>query len=457
MTPEKLRSLSIRRLTIGALTVPALLVSTLTAVAAQVTIPNSPAGRVLEAWLTAFNTGDRKQIESFYRTYWPQASPSDPDIDLRLRNSTGGVALASIKHSESSHIEFSLSGRSDHQSVIAELDVTGTKSPHVARFPIYSVGPSSRVIGFQIDAADRARVVRAVAAKLDHLYVIPDVGKRMALDITARWKQGEYEPITDGYAFAALLTSQLRAIHRDWHLQVTFSPLTSPIIAANTRTPSARNCAFDKVERLLTNIGYLKFDAFIGSDACVNTAVNAMGFLADVDAIIIDLRDNNGGGGEVGGLLLSYLFEEPTHLMDFWDRRTGQTTPMWTQSYVPGKRLATVPVYVLTSRKTFSAAEAFTYALQAVKRATVVGEVTGGGAHMNIVERIDDRFAVRVPDGQPIDPITGTNWEGTGVMPDVKVPAAQALEAAEKLAAAEIAKRRSEGNTHIRRTLPEGP
>jgi hypothetical protein len=414
---------------------------------AAVPIPNTPVGKALAAWLTAFNTGDRNQVESFYRTYWPQASPSDPDIDLRLRNSTGGLDLASIKENEPRHIEFALSDRSDHRSVIAELDVTGTDPQHVTQFPIYPVGPNARVIGFQIDAPIRARVVRAVAMKLDQLYVIPDVGKKMALDITARWKHGEYDSITDGYTFARLLTTQLRAIHRDWHLQVTFSPLASPKVAADggsARTPNASHCAFDKVERFPGNIGYLKFDGFVGSDACVRTAIDAMGFLADVGAIIFDLRDNNGGGGEVGRLLLSYLFEEPTHLMDFWDRRTGQTTPMWTRAYVPGKRLATVPVYVLTSRKTFSAAEAFTYGLQAAKRATVVGEVTGGGAHLNAFERIDDRFTISVPYGRPIDPITKTSWEGTGVIPDVKVPAAQALDVAEKLAAAELAKRRSD-------------
>jgi C-terminal processing protease CtpA/Prc len=112
----------------------------------------------------------------------------------------------------------------------------------------------------------------------------------------------------------------------------------------------------------------------------------------------------------------------------------------WTDSYVPGRRLPSIPVYVLTSHDTFSCAEAFAYDLKVLKRATIVGEVTGGGAHLVAPHRIDDRFEIIVPFARTINPVTRTNWEGTGVDPDVKVPGADALAMAQKLASEEVAR-----------------
>jgi C-terminal processing protease CtpA/Prc len=141
-------------------------------------------------------------------------------------------------------------------------------------------------------------------------------------------------------------------------------------------------------------------------------------------------------------LLSSYLFEHPTHLNDLWTRKGNETMQFWTLPYVPGKRLPSIPVYVLTSRRTFSGAEEFTNNLKVLKRATIVGEVTGGGAHPVTGHRIDDRFTIGVPFARAINPVTKTNWEGVGVEPDVKVPADEALTTAQALAAKEIANRR---------------
>jgi retinol-binding protein 3 len=269
------------------------------------------------------------------------------------------------------------------------------------------------------------------------------VGKTMALEIAKRAKQGAYSK-TDAESLAKLLTADMRGISHDKHLVVTFKPFRLPVVApdkgSDNPPPEAKHCAFDRVERSPNNIGYIKFDGFIASDVCADVGTAAMTFLAGVDALIFDLRDNHGGSDKAPDLL-SYLFEQPTHRSDFFDRTTGRTTQTWIQPVEPGKRLATIPVYVLTSRATFSAAESFTYDLQALKRATVVGEVTGGGSHLTNTERIDDRFNIRVPYGRPINPITKTDWEGVGVVPDVKVPASEALAAAENLATEELQKR----------------
>jgi C-terminal processing protease CtpA/Prc len=171
---------------------------------------------------------------------------------------------------------------------------------------------------------------------------------------------------------------------------------------------------------------------------CGETAIAAMNFLAHVDAIIFDLRDNGGGDPAMIALISTYLFDQPTHLNDIWTRKTGATQQYWTLSVVPGKRLSAAPAFVLTSPRTFSGAEEFSYNLKNLKRATIVGETTGGGAHPVHGERIDDRFMIGVPFARAINPITKSNWEGTGVEPDVKVPAADALATAQKLAAEKL-------------------
>jgi C-terminal processing protease CtpA/Prc len=129
----------------------------------------------------------------------------------------------------------------------------------------------------------------------------------------------------------------------------------------------------------------------------------------------------------------SFLFSKKTHLNNLWTRRTNETREFWTRD-VPGNRLGDdKPVFVLTSKRTFSGAEEFSYNLKNLKRATIVGETTGGGAHPVSGHKIDEHFTIGVPFARAINPISKTNWEGTGVAPDVKVPASEALATAQKL------------------------
>jgi len=163
-----------------------------------------------------------------------------------------------------------------------------------------------------------------------------------------------------------------------------------------------------------------------------------MNFLANVDAAIFDLRENGGGDPKMVQTVASYLFDKPTHLNDLYNRKDDKTTQYWTLPYLPGSRLVDQPAYVLTSKRTFSGGEEFCYDLKTQKRATLVGETTGGGAHPVAGHRINDHFMIGVPDSRPINPVTKIDWEGTGVTPDVSVNAEDALETAEKLATEKI-------------------
>jgi C-terminal processing protease CtpA/Prc len=171
---------------------------------------------------------------------------------------------------------------------------------------------------------------------------------------------------------------------------------------------------------------------------CGPTVVAAMALVAHADAIIFDLRQNGGGQPAMVTLIASYLFDKPTHLIDIYNCKENSTTQNWTLWYLPGPKLTKQPVFVLTSKRTLSGAEEFAFDLKNQKRATIVGETTGGGAHPVSGHTVADYFMVGVPFAKSLDPVTKTNWEGTGVQPDVKVPSADALETAEKLSIEKI-------------------
>lgn len=402
-----------------------------TALASAPVVPNTPAAHALISWLHAFN---RSKVERGFR------------------KSSGGFDLISIERSEADYIEFLVKARSNQGEALGELNVSPKNPEHITNARFLLVPAGARLIGFKINRTTRDRVIKALIWKLRHRYVVPASGNAMARAIAARWKRGQYDSISDGLRLATQLTNELQSMSHDRHLRVAFSPAqlsnSSPRLntASNARTKARflrENCGFDKVERLPHNLGYIKLDEFGDSQVCGSTAVAAMSFLAHVDAIIFDLRQNHGGTVGIGELIDSYLFSRPTLLDTIVNPRTGKKLELFTLPYVRGKRRPTIPVYVLTSHETFSGGEGFAYTLQALKRATVIGEVTGGGAYLFAPERVGRRFIIDVPTGEPINPITKTNWEGTGVVPNVRVPAAQALAVAEKLAYQAISSRRS--------------
>ena len=304
-----------------------------------------------------------------------------------------------------------------------------------------------------VNAQDRAAIIDDVTAALNETYVFPETAKKMEELVRRQLKSGAYDRLGTMDAFTQKLTEDLRSVSHDLHLGVGWDPEPPPGEAGGP-TPEQRqarfeaqlrrdNYCFRKVERLTGNVGYLKLDCFAQAELGGSTAVAAMGFLAGSDALIFDLRDNGGGSPSMIQLITSYLMPgEPTHLNSFYVRKGDKTEQFWTQAWVPGTRMTDMPVFVLTSGRTFSAAEEFTYNLKNLKRATLVGETTGGGAHPVDLHRVKGYpVSMRLPFGRAINPISGTNWEGTGVEPDVKVPVADALTVAHARALSAVAEK----------------
>jgi hypothetical protein len=300
-----------------------------------------------------------------------------------------------------------------------------------------------------LGASARAEIINGVLKSLDEAYVFPEVAGRMGAAIRQRMERREYDRISSAAALAETLTSHLREVSRDKHLLVLFN--YEPIPSPATRTPpspeqlrefrrsaliqsNSINHGFKRVERLDGNLGYVRVDLLVDPEFGGETAA-AMNFVSNTHALIIDLRNCNGGVPEMVALLSTYLFEgAPVRLNDIYERSTNRTQQFWTLPYVPGKRYAGKDVYILTSGRTASAAEEFAYNLQQLRRATVVGAVSAGAANPGGTVRINEHFQVFVPTGRAVNPVTGTNWEGVGVKPDVAVPEEEALTRAQVIA-----------------------
>jgi hypothetical protein len=404
-------------------------------------IPDTPVGRTLTAWLDAFNSGDRARDEAFTKSHSWEA---DPDYLMRWQAEVGGYDLLDVYTNDRTHILFRLQARANGGEEIGSMQVSAAEPPALTELVTFRVPAGARFEEVTLDAATRAKVIDRVTRVLDDSYVFPETARKMSAVLRKRKTSREYRSVRDGREFARLLTADLQEVSHDKHLDVRFSYVVLPTDLTQrnpeeeSRRLAAANCGFEKAEHLWPNVGYVKLDMFADTAICAPTASAAMNFVADSDALILDLRDNHGGGGMVE-FIASYLFAERTHLDDTFSRTRNATEEIWTSPDVPGRKFLGKPVFVLTSKQTFSAAEYLANVLRNRERATLIGETTGGGSHMVDVMRIDDHFSVRVPTGRPI---TKTDWEGTGLAPDVQVPADQALDTALKLSADQINKNR---------------
>jgi len=306
---------------------------------------------------------------------------------------------------------------------------------------------NAALAGANLNRAERQRVVRGAAANLEKHYIDPVVAQKMANALLEHEKNGDDDAATDSSAFAELLTQQMRDVSHDKHLEVLYSeaPLprrppapTPPFQARYRKAMEQANCTFEPVQTLPHNIGYLKLDSFPDVSVCQHTAEAAMASLNHADAVIFDLRDNRGGSPGMVMLISAYLFDHPEYM---YNPRENTTEESWTRSPVPGSRLADKPVFVLTSGRTFSGAEHFSYDLKMLKRATIVGETTGGATDVGTFHRLDDHFGMGIRETRAINPYAEPDWAGIGVEPDVKVKAADAPQMAVRLAESKLQKK----------------
>jgi Peptidase family S41/N-terminal domain of Peptidase_S41 in eukaryotic IRBP len=287
--------------------------------------------------------------------------------------------------------------------------------------------------------------VESALALLRRSYVFPDRAERAAVAIEARLAAGEYDGLEED-ALAELLTSQIQEICDDKHLRVRTMP---PRPARVPDGPAAHgpgrpagpgpgrgdrrplNYGIFRAERLDGNVGYLDVRGVPGPEEAGRVIAAAMELISGTYALIIDLRRNHGGSPHAVVLWCSYFFADgSTHLNDIFDADTGETRQFWSLAYLPGSRYLERPVYVLTSSETFSGGEDFAYTLQAQGRAEVIGAASGGGAHPTRMIPISATIAIGVPHARSVNPVTGTNWQGTGVIPDISVPATDAYDVA---------------------------
>ncbi len=298
----------------------------------------------------------------------------------------------------------------------------------------------------KIDAARQTEIVEKISGLLKDNYVFPDVAEKAGQLIQAQLAKGVYSGITSPMALGEKLTADLQSVSHDKHMRVFLAP---PPRGKDEEDEQARerrflrqdarnNFGFMKVERLQGNVGYLDLRGFSPAEFGGPTAIAAMNFLANTDAVIIDLRKNGGGDPSMIQLISSYFFKEPTHLNNLYWRKGDRTDQFWTLPYVSGKRMDDTPLYVLTSARTFSGAEEFTNNMKVLKRARIIGETTGGGANPGGFFPLPEGLGMFIPTGRAINPVTGKNWEGTGVEPDEKVPADDAYNVAYREALTKI-------------------
>jgi hypothetical protein len=302
-----------------------------------------------------------------------------------------------------------------------------------------------------LSTVQRKALIDAISKALDEQYVFPDKVPAIVAKLRAADRAGRYAGLSQE-AMATAMTADIHAVVQDAHLQVTYSeavlgkeqpglPPTASQRAEREARLKAVNYDLRKVEILDGNIGYLKIDAFLDPGKVAPIVDGAMAFLANADALVIDLRGNHGGSPKTVALVASYLLPDETHLNDIYLREGDATKQFWTNSIPDSRRIrADVPVYVLTDKKTASAGEEFAYDLQQLKRATLVGEATWGGANPGGPVRLGDHLDIFVPGGRAINPISKSNWEGSGVQPDIAIAADQALTKAVELAKAKIAR-----------------
>lgn len=335
------------------------------------------------------------------------------------------------------------------------------------KLSIFLLFSSFLVKAQSLSLSERKSTLEKLIAKIENGYVVPASGLIAIDKLRTMDQSGAYDSLSDPKYFAARVTTDLREVTHDKHIALFFDPEkktpvpTAPAAQAITAQPPHEryNYGFYKLERLRGNVGYLDLRSFENATSAKATATAYMEGLSNFDAVILDLRNNGGGYTPMAVWIASYFFgKNKIHFTDMQWTDEKRTIELWTNDSLPGKGLQNQDLYILVSRKTFSAAEDFTYSMQQLKRATIIGDTTGGGAHMGRgVERLSAWFTAFIPTGQSINPITKTNWENIGVIPDIFLTSDDMITQVQILALTKILERETDSNwqNNLRQSIAE--
>lgn len=441
-------------------------------------LPDTPVGKRADAMLKAIAQADEATVRKFIEENGSEgmrALPLEKHLNVfqGMRRDLEGMAITDVKSSDPDYIEITIKTRNGR---IMQLEIQLTPAPsnlidgigfrNAPQQSAFSNKPDLASPGV-VNAENRAQIIESTLKQFNERYVFPDIAKEMEKAIRERIQRKEYDNITSAEAFAKKLTADLQAVSRDKHIEVRYSdkPL-SPSGNRQDSTPaqmdalllkwSRSNHGFAKVEHLPGNIGYFKLRSFHFVKYGAEKVTATMNLLADTESLIIDLRDNTGGTPEMVTLITSYLMgPEPVLLNTARFRIRDRREETWTLKNIPGKRYTGKNVYILINKSTSSAGEAFAYDLKALKRATIIGETTGGLANLSDWIPISQHFELSIPIAQITNPITKTNWEGVGVKPDIDVPAEMALKTAHVVALKQLLEKNTdeEYKTTLRKNI----
>jgi C-terminal processing protease CtpA/Prc len=291
-----------------------------------------------------------------------------------------------------------------------------------------------------MDETELADVVDQVRALVEAHYVFPEVAAKVSEVLAAGLASGRYP--ADLPALGTAVTADLQSVNGDKHLRLRYHQEAIPPrtpgddtgeYAAMARWADLTCGGVACAQRLAGNVGYLDLQPVLFPAVLAGEVITAaLSLLATTDALIIDLRNCLGGEPSMVTFLISYLWDhDPAQLSGLRERKGNVLRQTWTLPYVPGRRFGKdKPVYVLTSAVTFSGGEQLSYDLQALGRATIVGEPTRGGAHVREGFRVHPHLEATISVAAAVNPQTGGNWEGTGVVPDIRITADRARDIA---------------------------
>ncbi|OXA80962.1 N-terminal domain of Peptidase_S41 [Flavobacterium aquidurense] len=340
---------------------------------------------------------------------------------------------------------------------------------------VFSIGAYSQKEAvkeeFKLTELSKKTVIDSLTQKLEEFYIRPNAVADIKEKLNENYKKGTYKDISNSNDFASKLSTDLIDFSKDLHFRVVYDPewtenqknksdkaVQQKIKALELAEAKKKNFGFQKVQILEGNIGYLQFDYFEDPAIGSETAAATMQFLNNTDALIIDLRKNNGGAMEMGQFISSYFYsgaELPLYKYYTYEKnRKKIEREMWLLPSVPGKRLADIDIYILTSAITFSAAEWMSYSLQNLKRVTIVGEKTAGGAHPIDRKVLSNGFSVNIPFGEVKDPITNQDFEGKGVMPDVLCKSEEAVNTSHLLALEKLSSKNKDSLNNLSWYIP---